>query len=88
MAITITWKTKGKAKKYTTHTRTKEGRKLIPFVVGNYLTHNPFHVACMQIVRFNSNRRSRTTSFTNTIFLFIIEVKALKNTILKHCLKN
>jgi hypothetical protein len=28
-------------------TRTKEGRKLVPLVVGNNLTHNLFNVACI-----------------------------------------
>jgi hypothetical protein len=28
-------------------------------MVGNYLTHDLFNVACMQIVRFNNNERSR-----------------------------
>jgi hypothetical protein len=28
-------------------------------MVGSYLTHNPSNVACIQIVRFKSNRRSR-----------------------------
>ncbi len=66
MAGTITWKTKGKAKarpKHVPPARTKEGRDLVPLVVvvGSYLTHNLSNVACMQIVRSNSNRRSRTS---------------------------
>jgi hypothetical protein len=40
---------------------TKERRKLIPFMVGNYLTHSPSNVICMQIVRFNSYRRFKTS---------------------------
>jgi len=62
---TITDKTKGKAKespKDAQPTRTKEGRKLIPFVVGGYFTHSPSNVACMQIVKFNSNKRFRTST--------------------------
>ncbi len=39
---------------------TKERRKLVLLVVRNYFTHSPFNVACMQIVRFNSNWRFRT----------------------------
>jgi hypothetical protein len=54
MAGTITWKTKKKAKKRSEDTqpaRTIEGRELVPLVVGNYFTHCPFNVTCMQIVR-------------------------------------
>jgi hypothetical protein len=40
---------------------TKEGRELVLLVVGGYFTHNPFNVADMQIVRFNNNRRSKTS---------------------------
>jgi hypothetical protein len=39
----------------------REGRKLVPLVVGSYLTHKPSNVANMQIVKSNSNRRSRTS---------------------------
>jgi hypothetical protein len=45
MARTITQKTKGKAKerpKDTQPTRTKEGRELVLFMVGNYFTLRPF----------------------------------------------
>jgi hypothetical protein len=44
LAKTITQKTKGKAKerpKDAQHVGTKEGRELVPLVVGSYLTHNP-----------------------------------------------
>jgi hypothetical protein len=64
MVETLTRKTKGKAKKKPKDmqpTRTEEGRKLVPFVVGSYLTHSTSNVTCMQIVRFNSNRRPRTS---------------------------
>jgi hypothetical protein len=63
MARTITHKTKRKAKerlKDKQPTRTKEGRELIPLVVRSYFTHNPSNVTYMQIIGFNSNRRSRT----------------------------
>jgi len=63
MAIIITWKTFGKAKerpKDVQLKRAKKRRGLIPFVVGNYLTHSPSNVAYTQIMKFNSNRRSRT----------------------------
>jgi hypothetical protein len=66
MARTITPKTKGKAKerpKDTQPVRTKEGRELVPLVVGNYFTHNLSNVICMQIVKFNNNRRSRISIF-------------------------
>jgi hypothetical protein len=44
----------------------KEGRERIPLFIGSYLIHNPsnvfsMHVISMQIVRFNNNRRSRTS---------------------------
>ncbi len=64
MARIITWKTKGKPKerqKDARPTRTKEGRELVPLMVGSYLTHNRSNVACMQIMRSNSNRRSITS---------------------------
>ncbi len=36
----------------------KRERELASLVVGrSYLTHGPFNIACMQIVRFNSNGR-------------------------------
>jgi hypothetical protein len=51
-------KTKGKAKERLKNTQpkeTKEGRELDPLVViGNYLTHSPSNVTCMQIVRSNT----------------------------------
>jgi hypothetical protein len=64
MVGTITQKTKGKAKerlKDAQPARTKEGRELVPFVVGSYLTHNPSNVANMQIVKSNNNKRSKTS---------------------------
>jgi hypothetical protein len=36
-------------------TGTKKKRKLVPLVVGSYLTHGPSDVACMQITRSNNN---------------------------------
>jgi len=32
----------------------KQKRKLIPFVVGSYLTHDPSSVTCIQIVKSNT----------------------------------
>ncbi len=37
----------------------KKRREVVLLMVGSYLTHNPSNVACIQIVRFKSNRRSR-----------------------------
>jgi hypothetical protein len=54
---------KGKAKERPKNVQlvgTKEGRKLVLIVVGNYLTHHPFNVTRMQIMKPNSNRRFRT----------------------------
>jgi hypothetical protein len=69
MARTIMWKTKGKAKekaKTNAHpVGTKEGRELVPLVIGIYLTHSLSNVTCMQIVKSNNNRRSRTTSISH-----------------------
>jgi hypothetical protein len=64
MVRTITQKTKRKAKerpKDVQLAKPKEGRELVPLVVGNYFTHNPFNVTSMQIVKFDSSRRSRTS---------------------------
>jgi len=62
MVETITEETKKegqrKAKGCTTH-KNQKGRELIPFVVGNYLTHSPFNVTYIQIMKYDSNRRSR-----------------------------
>jgi len=49
------------AKRRTTHMNQEKGRELVPLVVGGNFTHTPCNVACMQIVRFNSNGRSRTS---------------------------
>jgi hypothetical protein len=81
MAGTIIWETKGKAKerpKDTQLARTqKRGkRKLVSFMVGNYLTHGPSNVACMQIMKSNSMGGLEQTSPTNTIFLSIVQAKA------------
>jgi len=40
---------------------TKLGRELVPLVARSYLTHDLPSVACMQIVRSNSNSRPRTS---------------------------
>jgi hypothetical protein len=75
MAGTIIGKTKkGQPKKgQKTHsqgTQKKKGRELVPLMVGSYLTHCPSNVACMQIVRFNSNRRPRTSIICQCNFRF------------------
>ncbi len=62
MVRTITWKTKRKTKKrpiYVQLVKTKERRKLVPFVVGSFFIHKGFNVAFMQIVRSKSNKRSK-----------------------------
>jgi hypothetical protein len=38
---------------------TKKGEKLVPLVVGSYLTHCPSNVINMQIMGSNTNGRSR-----------------------------
>jgi hypothetical protein len=62
MAKTITQKTKKKAKerpKDAQPTGIKEGRELVPFMVGCYLAHILSNVTGMQTMR--SNRRSKTS---------------------------
>ncbi len=80
------WKAKGKAKKGQKDAQpagTKEGKELIPLVVGNYLTHSLSNVTCMQIVRSNNNRRLTQVTFANTIFLSIAKAKStLKSNII------
>jgi hypothetical protein len=66
MVGTITRKTKGRAKKRPKDVQlvgTKEGRELIPLMVGIFFTHNLSNVAYMHIMRFNNNRRPRTSIF-------------------------
>ncbi len=55
---------KGRLKKgQKTHSpqEPKKKKELVPLVVASYLTHGPSNVACMQIVRSNSNRRLRAS---------------------------
>jgi hypothetical protein len=64
VAKTITHTTKGRPKKGQKDVKpkgTKEGRELVPFMVESYFTHSPSNVICMQIVKFNSNKRFRTS---------------------------
>jgi hypothetical protein len=42
-------------------TKIKERRELVAIVVRSYLNHNPFNVTYMQIMRFNSTRRFKTS---------------------------
>ncbi len=58
----ITWKAKERPKD-ALPAKSKERRKLIPFMVGSYFTHSPYNVANMQVVRSNNNRRSRSNIF-------------------------
>jgi hypothetical protein len=60
-----------KVKKCGHLARTKEGKELVPLVVGSYLTHKPSNVTFIQIMRSNSNRRFRKVSPTNAIFFLI-----------------
>jgi len=39
----------------------EKGEELVLLVVGRYFTHRPFNVACMQIVKYNSNGRSKAS---------------------------
>jgi hypothetical protein len=53
----------GKAKERPNNAQpkgTKEGRELVLLVVGSYFTQRPFNVTRMQIMKYNSIRRSRT----------------------------
>jgi len=70
-------KTKGqrKAKRCATHKNQKKERALVLLVVGIYFTHNPFHVAYMQIMISNSNRRPKINISYQPIFLSIVEAK-------------
>jgi len=38
----------------------EKGKELVPLMVGKYFTHSPSNVACMQIVKYNNNGRSKT----------------------------
>jgi len=63
MARSITRETKRegqrKAKRWPTCKNQKK-KELVLFVVERYFIHAPCNVTCMQIVKFNSNERSRT----------------------------
>ncbi len=64
MAKTITGETKKeiqrKAKRRIAHRNQKKRKKVIPFVVRRYFTHGSSNVAYMQIMKSNSNGRSKT----------------------------
>ncbi len=64
-----------KAKRCVTCKNQKMEKTLVPCMVGSYFTHNPFNVACMQIVRSNSNRRLKTNISCQPIFLSIAKAK-------------
>jgi hypothetical protein len=64
MVETITWEIKKEGQKRPKDTqlaRTKKGKKLVSLVVGTYFTHGSSNVTYMQIMRFNSNGRFRTS---------------------------
>jgi len=67
MAETIIRETKReaqrKAKRCTTCGNQKKRKKLVLLVVRNYLTHGPFNVVYMQIVRSNSVHPPTQSSF-------------------------
>jgi hypothetical protein len=78
MVRIITGTTKRKVKrrpKDAQLARTKQGKELIiSIVVGSYLTHNSSNVACRQIVRSNSTKRSRISiSRQCNLYLYSIE---------------
>jgi hypothetical protein len=85
MARTITRKTKRKAKerpKDVQPARTKKGRDLVPLVVGSSFTYSPFDVACMQIMKFNNNRRFNTNiSYQHNFLFYSKSLNMLKNNI-------
>jgi hypothetical protein len=95
MAGTITGETKRvgqrKFKRQPACRNQKRERKLVPLVVGSYLTHGPYNVRFMLIVRPNNNGNNgglEHASLINTIFLSIAKSKARGNAILKNCMKN
>ncbi len=58
MVRTITRETKREGQK--TQNLHEPKTNLDPLMIGSYFTHNPSNVIYMQIVRFNSNGRSKT----------------------------
>ncbi len=74
MARTITRETKKgrpkKGQKTYNPQEPNERKDLIPSVLGNYITHGPYNVTCMQIMRSNNNERSRTSITHQHNFLF------------------
>jgi hypothetical protein len=85
MVGTITRKTKKKANerpKDKQPAKTKKRKKLVPLMVGNYFTHGPSNVTCMQIMKFNTNGRFRTSiTYQHNLFLFSKGQSRLKNNI-------
>jgi hypothetical protein len=77
MARTIIRETKREGQKMHNMQDPKQGRELIPLMVGNYFTHNPSKVTCMQIVGSNSNGRSKTS---------VTKKRGSENTQLNDCL--
>jgi hypothetical protein len=54
----------------------KKGKELVLLMVGSYLTHGPFNVTYIQIVRCNNSGDLKQASPANAIFFLIVEVKA------------
>jgi hypothetical protein len=52
---------KAKRRKTCKNQKKRKGRKLVFLMVGSYFTHYPSNVACMQIVKSNSNGRFKTS---------------------------
>ncbi len=61
MAETIPRETKSKGQKTHSPKSPKRRRELVFLMVGSYLTHNPYNVVSMQIVKSNNNGRSKTS---------------------------
>jgi hypothetical protein len=60
----------------------KKRKELVPLMVESYLTHDPSNVGTMQIMKFNSNGRSRTNITRQHILpLYIKGLNMLKNNI-------
>ncbi len=91
MVRTVTRKTKRKAKERPTYAQpigTKEGRKLVPLVVGSYFTHNPFNVTCMELWDLKIIGGLKQTSYAKAIFFSIAKAKTCWKVILICSMKN
>jgi hypothetical protein len=48
----------------------KNGREPIPLVEGSYFTHEPSNITYMEVVRSNSNGRSKTCTYQCNFLLY------------------